>query len=110
MSKPPPASPASDGPPEPAPIADRFQMGLIAGGMDDGTINICDASSISGGGGSDKSSYAKAMGLLSKIARQSGAITALAFNSHPSSSTLFASDGRYGEISSHPSMIRPNPP
>ena len=78
-------------------------MGLIAGGMDDGTINIWDASSIvtyadDRDTHSVNSSNRNKRALLSRITRKSSGITALAFNQHPSSSNLLASNGHDHEI------------
>jgi len=73
-----------------ASIADKFCMGLIAGGMDDGTVNVWDASAIVNGEDTNA--------LCSQISRKSGAVTALAFNPHACSANLLASGSRDGEI------------
>jgi len=71
-------------------VAEQFSMGLIAGGMDDGTVHVWDASAIVAGESSNSICY--------ESSRQSGAVTALAFNPHPSSANLLASGNRNGEI------------
>lgn len=64
-------------------------MGLIAGGMDNGTINIWNPAKIAQG---------DTNALLSTIERQSGAISALQFNPHPDSANLLATGSSSGEI------------
>jgi len=72
----------------------KFTMGLIAGGMDDGTVNIWNPKSIIIKDKTDNSSSA----LLSTIERNSGAITALQFNPHGDSANLLATGSSQGEI------------
>lgn len=68
-----------------------FNMGLIAGGMDNGTINIWNPSKIIQG---DTNAA-----LLSSIERTSGgAISALQFNPHALSANLLATGSSTGEI------------
>uniref|UniRef100_A0A7S4RGY3 WW domain-containing protein n=1 Tax=Ditylum brightwellii TaxID=49249 RepID=A0A7S4RGY3_9STRA len=73
-----------------ASVADNFKMGLIAGGMTDGKINIWDAESIV----SSPSSAAVA----SIDNHTGGAVSALQFNPHPTSANLLASGGSDGGV------------
>jgi protein transport protein SEC31 len=66
-------------------------MGLIAGGMDDGSTHIWNPAAMVSENG--------AHSLVAKISQQkSGAVSALAFNPHPSSANLLATGGSQGEI------------
>jgi protein transport protein SEC31 len=76
-------------------------MGLIAGGMDNGTIHIWNPLDImNGNNGNSKDNAAdNDKALLSTIDRQSnGAISALQFNPHPDSANLLATGSSNGEI------------
>ncbi len=83
----------------------NFNLGLIAGGMDDGTVAIYNPSSIISSFSSSASPSTPTLSesngdtLLSTIERnESGAISAIKFNPHPSSSSLLASGSSMGEI------------
>lgn len=73
----------------------KFTMGLIAGGMDDGTVNIWNPKSIII---KDKTDNTSSTALLSTIERNSGAISALQFNPHRDSANLLATGSSEGEI------------
>jgi len=71
-------------------------MGLIAGGMDNGTVNIYNPNAIVQSYGQDN---ANDDALLSTIERTTGgAISALQFNPHPDSANLLATGSTNGEI------------
>lgn len=85
-----------------------FPMGLIAGGMADGTINVWNPAKLSSG---DEE------GLLASLEQHTGAIPGLHFNPHKESSHLLASGGSDGEVyvtsleNPHaPSVFVPAPP
>lgn len=71
-------------------LSSSFGMGLIAGGMADGTVNIWNPMKI-------KDSDDNA--LLSSIScHNNGAISALEFNPHPGSANVLATGGSNGEV------------
>lgn len=73
-------------------VADKFKMGLIAGGMTDGSVHIWDPTVI-------KASVAGQDPTVATVKRHSGgAVSALQFNPHPASANLLASGGSDGEV------------
>uniref|UniRef100_A0A7S3PXW7 WW domain-containing protein n=1 Tax=Chaetoceros debilis TaxID=122233 RepID=A0A7S3PXW7_9STRA len=74
-------------------LSSSFSMGIIAGGMDNGAVNIYNPAKLVEGGASDTNSC-----LLSSIERKNGAISALQFNPHASSANLLATGSSSGEI------------
>lgn len=77
----------------------KFNLGLIAGGMDNGTISIYDPSSIINTYESNQTSTSSSDGLLTTIDRQKhGAISAMKFNPHASSPCLLATGSSLGEL------------
>ena len=68
----------------------EFPMGLIAGGMLDGTVNIWDPARLANGHEQPQ--------LTSINKHTGGAVAGLQFNPHPASSHLLASGGSDGEV------------
>ena len=69
-----------------------FPMGLIAGGMLDGTVNVWDPAKLSDQGLMEQSH-------ITSIERHAnGPVGGIQFNPHPSSSHLLASGGSDGEV------------
>jgi protein transport protein SEC31 len=88
---------------------DVYNMGLIAGGMVDGVINVWDPAKIAAG--EDDAT------LLACVEQHQGAVTGLHFNPHKESSHLLASGGSDTEIyvmslerPDDPSVFIPAPP
>mmetsp|Transcript_16536 Transcript_16536/g.24739 ORF Transcript_16536/g.24739 Transcript_16536/m.24739 type:complete len:1087 (-) Transcript_16536:105-3365(-) len=78
---------------------DSLDLGLLAGGMDDGTVAIYNPSSIISSFATPTLTESNGDALLSTIERnESGAISAIKFNPHPSSSSLLATGSSMGEI------------
>lgn len=74
-----------------AAINENFGMGLLAGGMIDGTVNVWDPAKMM--------SSSDRQPLLASINRHSGgAVSALQFNPHPASANLLATGGSDGEV------------
>jgi protein transport protein SEC31 len=69
-------------------FTETYSMGLIAGGMIDGTVNIWNPSHIEAG----------VDPLLASLEQHQGAATALHFNPHKESSHLLATGGSDGEV------------
>eukprot|EP00566_Odontella_aurita_P002098 CAMPEP_0113542244 /NCGR_PEP_ID=MMETSP0015_2-20120614/9495_1 /TAXON_ID=2838 /ORGANISM="Odontella" /LENGTH=1078 /DNA_ID=CAMNT_0000442271 /DNA_START=104 /DNA_END=3343 /DNA_ORIENTATION=- /assembly_acc=CAM_ASM_000160 len=73
-------------------VADKYKMGLIAGGMIDGSVNVWDPATI-------KSTSPGKDPTVATVKRHSGgAVSALQFNPHPASANLLASGGSDGEV------------
>eukprot|EP00978_Attheya_sp_CCMP212_P004495 scaffold9789_cov54-Attheya_sp.AAC.12 len=72
-------------------ISQHYGMGLLAGGMIDGTVNIWNPAAMIDGRSTDP--------LVSSMSRHSGgAVSALQFNPHPASANLLATGGSDGEV------------
>ncbi|ETV80948.1 hypothetical protein H257_06393 [Aphanomyces astaci] len=65
-----------------------MELGVLAGGMADGTVNIWDPSKIA----------ANAPAEVGKVSRHKGPVNAVQFNPHPEMSHLLASGGGDGEV------------
>ena len=73
--------------------AAEFPLGIVAGGMADGTVNLWDASKL-------VASHPQPH--VAAIARHAGAVNGLQFNPHRESSHLLASGGADNEVHSMP--------
>jgi len=71
-------------------VSDRCKMGIIAGGMTDGTVNIWSPSSVVASTGDEM--------LASISSHTGGAISSLHFNPHKASANLLATGGSNGEV------------
>ena len=85
-------------------MARTFGMGLIAGGMIDGSVNVWDPSAMmktasngsTGGGAAGEG--ARSDTLIASVSRHKAGVSALAFNPHPASANLLATGGVDGEV------------